>query len=43
MVKLSLLNDNLLYDDVTWLYHVITNLTGEKAKQYTCKACNKEC
>lgn len=32
---------NLLYDDVSQHYHVITNLTGAMAKRYDCRACNK--
>ena len=34
---------NLLYDDVERHYHVITNLTGDMAKKYVCKACGKSC
>jgi len=34
---------NLLYDDVERHFHVITNLTGAKARRYVCKACNKSC
>jgi len=34
---------NLLYDDVERHYHVITNLTGAKARLYICIACNKSC
>jgi hypothetical protein len=34
---------NLLYDDVTQHYHVITNLTGAMAKRNVCRACNKGC
>jgi hypothetical protein len=34
---------NLLYDDVTSHYHVITNLPGAMAKRYVCTACNKDC
>jgi hypothetical protein len=33
---------NLLYDDVTRHYHVITNLTVAMAKRYVCTACNKD-
>jgi hypothetical protein len=34
---------NLLYDDCSRHYHVITNLTGAMTKRYVYKACNKEC
>ncbi len=34
---------NLLYDDATRYYHVITNLTGTMAKCYVRKAYNKGC
>ena len=34
---------NLLYDDVTRHYSVITNLTGAMARRYVCPACNKGC
>jgi len=34
---------NLLYDEVEWHCHVITNLTGAMANPYACKACNKSC
>ena len=34
---------NLLYDDFTRHYHVITNLTRAMAKRYVCRACNKGC
>jgi hypothetical protein len=30
---------NLLYDDVMFHYHVITNVTGAMAKYYVCKGC----
>jgi len=33
---------DLLYDDVSRHYYVITNMTGAMAK-YVCKACNKGC
>jgi hypothetical protein len=32
---------NLLYDDVTRHYHVITSLTGAMAKNYVCRGCSK--
>ena len=32
---------NLLFDDISRHYHVITNLTGAMAKMYVCRACNK--
>jgi len=34
---------NLLYDDTTYYYHVITYITGTMAKTYVCKGCNKGC
>ena len=34
---------NLLFDDVTRHYHVITNVIGAMAKRYVCRACNKGC
>ena len=34
---------DLLYDDVTWHYHVIGNLTAAMARGYVCKACGKGC
>jgi hypothetical protein len=34
---------NLLYDDVSRHYHVITNLTGAMAERYICNRCNKGC
>ena len=34
---------NLLYDDVSRHYHVITNLTVAMAKRYVCRACNRGC
>ena len=32
---------NLLYDEVSRLYHVITSLTGALAKEYLCRGCSK--
>ena len=32
---------NLLYDDIERYYHMITNMPGEMAENYLCKACNK--
>jgi hypothetical protein len=34
---------NLLYDEVTRHYHVITSLTGAMAKRYVCRECGKGC
>ena len=34
---------NLLFDDVTRHFHVITNLTGAMSKQYICEGCSKCC
>ena len=34
---------NLLYDDTTHNYHVITNITCAMAKKYVFKGCNKGC
>jgi hypothetical protein len=33
---------NLLYDEGTRHYHVITNITGAMAKRYVCKECGKD-
>jgi hypothetical protein len=34
---------NLHYDDVTHFYHVINTVTGELARRFVCKGCNKGC
>jgi hypothetical protein len=34
---------NILYDDVTCLYHAITNVTDAVAKRYVCIICAKGC
>ena len=34
---------NLLYDDTSRRYHVITNVTAAMAKRYVCKGCGKGC
>jgi len=34
---------NLLYDDTTHHYHVITSITATMAKRYGCKGCGKGC
>jgi hypothetical protein len=34
---------NMLYDDVTKHYHVISNLTAALSRKYVCKGCNRGC
>jgi hypothetical protein len=34
---------NLLYDDTTRHYHVITNITAAMSQRYVCKGCGKGC
>jgi hypothetical protein len=34
---------NLLHDDTTRHYHVITNITAAMSKRYVCKGCGKGC
>jgi len=34
---------NLLYDDTTRHYHVITNVTAAMAKRHVCRGCGKGC
>jgi hypothetical protein len=34
---------NLLYDDVSRHYYVITSLTSAMAKRYVCRGCGKGC
>jgi hypothetical protein len=34
---------NLLYDNVTYHYHVINSMTGAFSRKYFCTGCNKGC